>query len=54
MTQIFSGGGLPDAGNPAVVSLVVPDLLFEDVSVNPPSGNIPKSPISPHPSRNDA
>jgi hypothetical protein len=49
VTRMFSGGGLPDAGNPPVVSLVVPDLLFEDVSVNPPSGNIPKSPLSPPP-----
>ncbi len=37
------------AGSPPVVSLVVPSLLFEDVTLKRPSGNIPRPPVIAHP-----
>ena len=36
-----------------VASLVVPSLLFEDVAVRRPPGNIPLPPVVPHPSSGD-
>ena len=47
---LLSGGALPAESDPPIVSLVVPDLLFEDVSVVPPSGEVPKPPLSQPPS----
>ncbi len=49
ITRMFSGGGIPDVGNLPLVSLVVPDLIFDEVSVNPPSGTTPKPPLSAPP-----
>jgi len=46
---MFSGGTMVGQGNPPVVSFTVPDLVFDDVSVNPPSGEIPKPPLSKPP-----
>ena len=37
----------------AVTSLVVPSLLFEDVSVRRPPGNIPRPPVVPKPASGD-
>lgn len=37
-------------GTTPVVSFVVPSLLFDDVTVQKPSGEIPKPPFSKHPS----
>ncbi len=37
----------------AVASLVVPSLLFEDVSVRRPPGNIPRPPVVPKPESGD-
>lgn len=44
--RMFSGGGMPNIGNLPVVSLVVPDLIFDEVSLNPPSGTTPTPPLS--------
>jgi len=40
-------GGEP--GPPPIVSLVVPSLLFEEVTLKKPAGEIPKPPASKHP-----
>jgi hypothetical protein len=37
-----------DAG-PRVASIVVPSLLFEDLTLQPPQGEVPKPPVSGHP-----
>lgn len=46
-------GGSPfvfgNFGPGSLVSLVVPDLLFEDVTVRRPPGNIPRPPVVAHP-----
>ena len=48
------GGGVPIfgafVGPIPVASYVVPDLLFEDLTVRRPRGNIPRPPVVPHPS----
>ncbi len=49
MMGMFSAGGVPDYANPPVVSFTVPDLVFENVAVKPPSGEIPKPPLSKPP-----
>lgn len=36
-------------GGPAVVTMAVPALLFEELSLKKPSGEIPKLPVAPHP-----
>lgn len=41
--------GFAAVRRPVVVSLVVPSLLFEDVTIRRPSGNIPRPPLLPHP-----
>ena len=38
-----SGGGSP------LASWVVPSLLFEDITLKKPSGEVPKPPVAPHP-----
>jgi len=38
-----------DPGGSPVVSLIVPSLLFEDITVKKPSGEIPNLPASKHP-----
>ena len=44
----FSGGGGPNSN--ALVSIVTPAMvLFEDITLKPPSGEIPKAPVSMHP-----
>ena len=53
-TAPFLGGGGSAFGFAGVsrrvlVSLVVPSLLFEDVTIKRPSGNIPRPPLVPHP-----
>ena len=43
----FSVGG---RGRLALVSIVTPRMvLFEDITLKPPTGEIPKAPVSPHP-----
>ena len=43
----FSGSG---RGRLALVSIVTPRMvLFEDITLKPPTGEIPKAPVSPHP-----
>jgi len=44
-----SAFGFAAVRRPVVVSLVVPSLLFEDVTIRRPSGNIPRPPLLPHP-----
>ncbi len=41
--------GFPRLMRPTMVSLVVPSLLFEDVTLRRPPGNIPRPPVVPHP-----
>ena len=53
-TAQFVGGsssafGFAGVRHPVLVSLVVPSLLFEDVTIRRPSGNIPRPPLVPHP-----
>ena len=37
-------------GESVLVSIVTPRMvLFEDITIKPPSGEIPKSPVSVHP-----
>jgi len=36
-------------GGAPVISLVVPSLLFDDLTLRKPAGEIPKPPVSPHP-----
>ena len=36
-------------GNGSLTTIVTPDLLFEDVTVRRPTGNIPRPPVAPHP-----
>ena len=52
-TAQFVGGGsafgFAGVRRPVLVSLVVPSLLFEDVTIKRPSGNIPRPPLVPHP-----
>ena len=31
------------------ISVVVPSLLFEDLTLNKPNGEIPNPPVAPHP-----
>lgn len=49
----FSGGGLMMVGmTPAqgpTMTLSVPDLLFEELSVRKPTGNLPHLPVATHP-----
>ena len=48
-------GGLPfsffggQSGGSPLASWVVPSLLFEDITLKKPSGEIPKPPVAPHP-----
>jgi hypothetical protein len=46
---MFATGIAPNQANPPVVSFSVPNQLLEDVTVNPPTGDIPKPPISKPP-----
>jgi hypothetical protein len=43
------GMGGSAVGGPPLISLVTPSLLFEDMTLKKPSGEIPKPPIAPHP-----
>jgi hypothetical protein len=45
---VLSGGAITPS-QPPLVSVVVPDLLLEDVSINPSSGQIPTPPLSSPP-----
>jgi hypothetical protein len=47
--RLFSGAAFSGDTPPPIVSLAVPNLVFEDVTVNPPSQEIPKPPFSPPP-----
>jgi hypothetical protein len=47
LTGMFSGGGGPTGA--AILSFVVPSLLFDDLSLKKPSGEIPKLPVAKHP-----
>jgi hypothetical protein len=47
---VFAGGMVPNQANPPVVSFSVPNLLLEDLTVSPLTGEIPKPPISKPPS----
>ncbi|MDH3283707.1 MAG: metallopeptidase TldD-related protein [Acidobacteriota bacterium] len=46
-----SGFGSPGQGAGSVVSWVVPSLLFEDLTIKKPSGQVPNPPVVPHPAR---
>jgi TldD protein len=47
--RVFSGAAFSGDTQPPIVSLTVPNLVFEDVTVNPPTQEIPKPPLSPPP-----
>ena len=46
---LFGGGFAIGAGGGALTTIVTPSLLFEDVTVRRPTGNIPRPPVAPHP-----
>jgi hypothetical protein len=46
---LFNSGGLGHAPSAELVSLAVPSLLFDDVTLKQPSGAIPKRPVAKHP-----
>ncbi len=46
MPMVYMGGG---TGEESLVSFVVPSLLFEEMTLKRPSGEIPKPPVSKHP-----
>ncbi len=50
-TGTFIGGSIAFTAfsRLALISVVAPSLLFEDVTVRRPSGNIPRPPVVPHP-----
>ena len=53
-SALFLGGGSSVFGfagvrRPVLISLVVPALLFEDLTIKRPSGNIPRPPLVAHP-----
>ena len=52
-TTFVAGGnsfsGLTSLRRSAMTSLVVPSLLFEDLTLRRPRGNIPRLPVVPHP-----
>lgn len=53
-TTTFVGGsnsfsGLTSLRRSSLTSLVVPSLLFEDLTLRRPRGNIPRPPVLPHP-----
>jgi len=48
MFSIFAGGAAAQAA-PPLVSFAVPSMLFDDVTLKRPVGEIPKPPISPRP-----
>jgi hypothetical protein len=47
MSTFSRGGGA--VGGPPLISLVTPSLLFEDMTLKKPSGEIPKPPVAAHP-----
>jgi len=46
---MFTAGMVPNQANPPVVSFSVPNQLLDDLTVNPPTGDIPKPPITKPP-----
>jgi hypothetical protein len=46
---MMPGSFTPPSG-PSVVSIQIPSLLFEDVGLQRPSGDVPSLPFSKHPS----
>ena len=48
LTRMLSGGGQAESGV-AILSFVVPSLLFDDVTLKKPSSEIPKPPVVKHP-----
>jgi predicted Zn-dependent protease len=45
LAGIFGAAG----GGPPVISVVTPDLLFEEITLKKPGGDMPKPPIAQHP-----
>jgi hypothetical protein len=45
----FASGFNPAESGPAIVTIAVPSLLFDDVTLRKPPGEIPKPPIANHP-----
>ena len=45
----FCGSGEPPQDTAPLVSLVVPSLLFEEITLKKQAGEIPRPPIAPHP-----
>ena len=41
--------GFPGPMSPPVATLVVPSLLFEDITLRRPPGNVPRPPVAAHP-----
>jgi len=48
LVSMLSGGGRAESGV-AILSFVVPSLLFDDVTLKKPSSEIPKPPVVKHP-----
>jgi hypothetical protein len=45
----FASGGIGRTPSSELISLAVPSLLFDDVTLKQPSGAIPKPPVAKHP-----
>jgi hypothetical protein len=45
----FISGGIARTPSSELISLAVPSLLFDDVTLKQPSGAIPKPPVAKHP-----
>jgi hypothetical protein len=45
----FPYGATGMMGGTAIVSVVTPSLLFEEVNLKKPSGDIPQAPVAKHP-----
>ncbi len=49
ITMVFGGVGLAAASGGTTMTLSVPDLLFEELSLRNPTGNLPHLPVAKHP-----
>ena len=47
--MVFGGIGLASHSGGTTMTLSVPDLLFEELSLRHPTGNLPHPPVAKHP-----
>ena len=49
VVMVFGGIGLASSSGGTTMTLSVPDLLFEELSLRNPTGNLPHPPVAEHP-----